>query len=31
MHGWRNVGTTRAQYHVIRLVTEATPKAEGKK
>lgn len=28
LHGMRNVGTTRATYHVIRLVTAATPKAE---
>jgi quercetin dioxygenase-like cupin family protein len=27
LHGWRNVGTTRASYHVIRIVTDATPKA----
>jgi quercetin dioxygenase-like cupin family protein len=27
LHGWRNVGTTRATYHVIRMVTAATPKA----
>jgi uncharacterized cupin superfamily protein len=26
-HGMRNVGTTPATYHVIRIVTEATPKA----
>ena len=26
LHGMRNVGTTRASYHVIRMVTEATPK-----
>jgi quercetin dioxygenase-like cupin family protein len=27
LHGMRNVGTTRATYHVIRMVTSATPKA----
>jgi quercetin dioxygenase-like cupin family protein len=27
LHGWRNIGTTRASYHVIRIVTAATPKA----
>ena len=27
LHGMRNVGTTRASYHVIRMVTAATPKA----
>jgi quercetin dioxygenase-like cupin family protein len=26
LHGWRNVGDTRATYHVIRIVTAATPK-----
>lgn len=26
LHGMRNVGTTRASYHVIRMVTETTPK-----
>jgi quercetin dioxygenase-like cupin family protein len=26
LHGMRNVGTTRATYHVIRMVTSATPK-----
>lgn len=26
LHGMRNVGTTRASYHVIRMVTAATPK-----
>jgi quercetin dioxygenase-like cupin family protein len=25
-HGWRNVGTTSATYHVFRTITEATPK-----
>jgi XRE family transcriptional regulator, regulator of sulfur utilization len=28
LHGMRNVGDTRATYHVIRIVTAATPKAE---
>ena len=27
LHGMRNVGTTRASYYVIRLITSATPKA----
>ena len=27
LHGMRNVGTTRASYHVIRMVTAATPAA----
>ncbi len=29
MHGMKNVGDTRATYHVIRLVTAATPKAQA--
>jgi quercetin dioxygenase-like cupin family protein len=29
LHGMRNVGTTRATYHVIRMVTAATPKPAG--
>ena len=28
LHGMRNVGDTRATYHVIRMVTATTPKAE---
>lgn len=28
MHGWRNVASTRASYHVVRVVTAETPKAE---
>jgi quercetin dioxygenase-like cupin family protein len=29
-HGMKNVGSTAATYHVIRIVTEATPKAAAK-
>lgn len=31
LHGMRNVGDSRATYHVIRIVTAATPKADATK
>lgn len=29
-HGWRNVGSTPATYYVVRIVTDATPKAPAR-